>query len=264
MKDQASVYREMTTHFRVQSGIDIQEGTVMDLYTLSISDSLEKAYKEIENNRNPHIFSRLRGQELDDTGWFLNMPRRENEEDMTYLYRQMNWLQDKQRTNLTAINNALLNMEHASDALFIPRTNGSGTGTVYIIPINYTDAQKELAINEAKQRLYDVASPTAYIEYVVPRALNVVLHAYMDAGSADAALLQSAITEKIREYIHAIAPGDKLQVGAINRIGVNEPSVAYFNIMQTLIDGIVTPLIEIEQEVHTKLFLGKIIWNIEE
>ena len=263
MKTKEEVYEAIKNDFLTRSKIDIQEGTAMDFYNLSVSDGIEKAYETIEANRNPHIFTRLTGQELDSNGWFLNMPRRTGEDDATYLYRQMNWVADKQRSNQASIENALLTLTHASDARFIPRTNGSGTGTVYLIPTEYTEAQKALAITEAQTRLRETISPTAHIDFVIPRELNVKLVVYMDPGTADTEPLKDTLTEKIRDYVNAIAPRQAMELGAINRIGINEPGIQYFNVVQCFVDNDIITGISIEQQIHTKLFLDEIIWTIE-
>lgn len=263
MKNKDQVYQDIRQDFLLRTGIGIQEGTAIDFYTLAVSAGLEDAYNTIEENRNPHIFTRLKGKELDDTGWFFNMPRRAGENDATYLYRLMNWVAAKEKSNQTAVDDALLNLEHSSNAYFVPKTNGCGTATIYIIPNNYTEEQKSSAILEVVDRIHDVLTPTSHIDFVIPEPIEVKLHVYLDASNADYDLLRQSITNKVRDYISAIPPQEFLSLGDINRIGMREPGVKYFNVMRIMLEDLVVPKIQIRQDVHTKLFLEEIIWSIE-
>lgn len=263
LKNREEIYQDLKNDFYHKTEIDIRPGTAIDLYNLAVSGGIEETYEEIEANRNPHIFSRLRGEELDDTGWMLNLPREENEDDQTYLYRITNWILSSQRSNTTAINSALLNLEHSSNARFVPLTNGSGTGTIYIIPNDYSDEQKELAIKEAREKIKDFSSPFSYIDYVIPRPIRATLHVYMDAGTNDPVSIINILEEKIKEYINNIPPEEKMNKGDINRIGIREPGVQYFNVMQWALEGQVMANISIAQQIHTKLFLDEILWTVE-
>lgn len=69
----------------------------------AVSDMLHTVYKVIEDNKKPYLFTKQTGDELDDTGYFLNCARLENESDSNYLYRLSNWVQRNAACNRTAI-----------------------------------------------------------------------------------------------------------------------------------------------------------------
>ena len=64
-------------------------------------------------------------------------------------------------------------------------------------------------------------------------------------------------------YINAIAPKDKLLLGSINKIGVNEPGVDYFSIVSWSLNGISQAGTEVIQGIDSKMILDRIEW-IEE
>ena len=62
----------------------IAPGSVIDLYNTATSKVYEDLYLEIENNKTPHIWSNLEGEKLDDTGIWVNLPRKDGENDNNY------------------------------------------------------------------------------------------------------------------------------------------------------------------------------------
>ncbi|PTY92873.1 hypothetical protein [Heyndrickxia sporothermodurans] len=261
MKSSETIHSDIKGRFEKMTSKTLQEGSVIDFYTVATSEAMEGAYQEIENSKNPHIYSNLTGQALDDTGFFVNLPRNPGEDDQQYLYRLMNWNISAEASNTTAINDALLNLEFASNAEFIPLTNGGGTGTVFIIPRNYEQETIESAIGEVEIRLSGVVSPSLYIEYIVPEVRAVKIHAYMQSGDGDVNQIQANIHESIKNYVNSIPPRDYLLVGQLNRIGINEPSVDYFSVLQVFIDGQEVKDIEILQNIESKFILDEIIWS---
>ncbi len=90
--------------------------------------------KEIEKNKNPHIFTKLEGSDIDSMGILVGCARRANEDDRTYLYRMINWNTANQTANATAIEAALTTLDYSSNVTYVPYTHGVGTATAYIIP----------------------------------------------------------------------------------------------------------------------------------
>lgn len=261
MKSSETIHSDIKSRFEGITNKRMQEGSVIDFYTVATSEAMEEAYQEIENSKNPHIYSNLSGQSLDDTGFFVNLPRKPGEDDQSYLYRLMNWNISAEASNTTAINDALLNLEFASNAEFIPLTNGGGTGTVFIIPKNYEQATVQSAILEVESRLKGVASPSLYVEYIVPEIRAVKLHAYMQTEDGDVNQIRANIEEAIKSYVNSIPPRNFLLVGQLNRIGINEPGADYFNILQVFIDDKEVKDIEILQNIESKFILDEIIWS---
>ena len=259
MKTIEEIYKSIKENYFNRTKLEIAEGSVIDNYVNSVSSALEEAYTEIEDNKNPHLFTKLSGSDIDSMGMLVGCARRPDEDDKTYLYRMINWNTSNQASNTTAVETALTSMTYASNVTYVPLTQGVGTATAYIIPKKLEDS--DLAIAETKERLQDVVSIGTYIDYVVPTLLPVRLVAYISAAR-DLDNVKSNITSKIEEYINSIAPGDKLEMGAINKIGVNEANVKYFSLSQVYINNEEYQEISAIQKLEEKFLFDEIIWNV--
>lgn len=235
----------------------------MALFFEAVSSAIHRVYIEIEERRNPHIFSKLSGKDLDDTGWFFNMPRQEAEGDASYLERLMGWTYSMQRSNETAIQNALQNLSYSSFAKLIPLTHGAGTGTIYVIPKKYEKETINNAFSEIRERMEDQLSKGYYLDYVVPHPEPVVLTVRADFGTSDQQFATEQMTTKIREYINSLAPYEVLELGRINEIGVNYPGVRYFQVIGLSINGKSVGHIRLQQKLQTKMLLDQIAWVTE-
>lgn len=264
MKEFDLIYEAIKKRFTFHTGKSFADDSAMDFYAVAIADVLEEVYSDIESMKNPHLYSKLKDGSLDDLGFFMNIPREVGESDYQYLYRLMNWRYTAEASNLTAINNALLNTVHSSDAEYIPQTNGSGTASVYIIPKDYSIEKTSAAIEEATLLVGPVVSPAVHVEYVIPAPQPVLLHVGMKVAlTADVETVKRSLTEKIRQYTNSVPPNAFLKVGAINRIGVNEEEVEYFNILQIFISGKEKDTLDIFQGLDYKFLLDEIVWSIE-
>lgn len=259
MKQVNDIYNSIKSSFALRTKLDIAEGSVIDNFINSVSVGINEAYNEIEEAKNPHIFTKLKGSNIDSMGMLVGCARRPDEDDQTYLYRMVNWNASNQCANKTAIEAALTSMTYASNVTYIPLTQGVGTATAYVIPKSLE--LKEKAIAEAKERLADVISSGSYVDYVVPKMLPVRFVIYMSAAR-DANTIKSNIESKVKEYVNNIAPGDKLELGQINKIGVNEPNVNYFSISQMYIDNKEYQEISAIQKLEEKFLFDEIIWNM--
>lgn len=261
MKTLEDIYKSIKSSFYKRTKLEIAEGSVIDSYTNSVSAGIEEVYKEIENNKNPHIFTKLKGSNIDSMGMLVGCARRPNEDDRTYLYRMINWNTSNQASNSTAINTALTTLEFSSNVTYVPYTQGVGTATAYIIPKSLDDKTKELAINEVKDRLSNVVSKGSYVEYKIPDMKPIRLVVYISIDK-DVDNVKNNITKKIQNYINNIAPGNKLEVGEINKIGINEPNVSYFSVSQIYIDEQEYQDIVAMQKLEEKFLFNEIVWNM--
>lgn len=261
MKNIEEIYESIKNKFYKKTKLDIAKGSVLDSFILASSNGLEDAYKEIEKNKNPYLFTNLKGSDIDSVGMLVGCTRRENESDNNYLYRMLSWNTSNQASNSTAINAALQDLEFSSNATHIPLTYGVGTATVYIIPKKLDNKTISLAINEVKNRLEKVESITSYIEYVVPKMLPVDISCYISILKDEVNVKQN-IESKIEKYINNIAPGDKMEIGQLNKIGINENNVSYFSISTIIINGKELDDISIIQKLEEKLLFNKINWNM--
>lgn len=261
MKDLQQIYNSVKNKFYDRTKLDISEGSVIDNYTLATSSAIEEAYVEIEKNKNPHIFTNLRDRDIDSMGILVGCTRSTNEDDTSFLYRMINWNTSNQASNLTAIEIATMNMQYVSNVTYIPYTHGVATATAYIIPKKTDEEIEDLAIIETKERLQKIISPGSYVEYRIPKMLPVNIVNYIKINN-DEQNVKENITKKIQTYINSLAPGSILEIGELNKIGVNEPNVEYFSISQIYIDNKEIQNIEILQKLEEKFLFNDIIWNM--
>lgn len=262
MKNLQEIYTNIKNKFFKDTGIDVERGTAIDYFILASSEMLEDAYKEIDNNKTPHIYSSLKGSKIDDAAILCGLTRQENESDNSFLYRLINWNTSNKASNMTAIETALINLKFCSHVTYVPHTFGCGTATAYIIPKSMDEEGRELAINETKTVLKDVTSPSTYIEYIIPEIIEVELVCLIKADATDKKEIKKNISDKIIKYVNSIAPGDYLEVGEINKIGISEPNIQYFNVGHLIINKKETGDVSIIQKVESKLITSteKIKW----
>lgn len=261
MRTSSQIKADIISDFEGRVSDEIQDGSAIDIYTSALSSEYERIYEEIDANKTPHIWSSLEGWRLDDMGIGLNLPRRTGEPDTTYRYRLMNWTLSNEASNTIAIQNALLNMTYASDVDYQPYTKGSGTGTCYVIPKEYTQEVITAALEETAERLANIADPSLYIEYIVPTMKSVVFQCYISVSdSVDIDYVKANIESKARDYVNAVPPREWMSAGEVNKIGVNEEGVEYFNVLSLLIDNVESTDFKILQGIDTKLIYDEIVW----
>lgn len=261
MKNLNDIYTSIINRFKKKTNLDIAKGSVIDCYMVSTSAAIEDAYKEIENNKNPHIFTKLSGSDIDSMGMLVGCARLPKESDENYKYRMINWNTANQASNSTAIEAALQTMEYASNVTYVPFTQGVGTGTAFIIPKKLDQEGIDEAINETKNRLKNVVSKSSYIDYVVPKMLPIEVIVYLSVIK-DEANVKTNISKKVEEYVNNIAPGDFFEIGIINKIGVNEPNVNYFSTSTVIVNNKEMQDVKMVQKLEEKLLFNKITWNM--
>lgn len=260
MRTAIEISNDIKSNFEKRIQDTVAPGTVIDFYNAAVGEVVEKAYEEIEKNKNPHIWSNLKGAELDSMGTMLNIPRVPNESDTTYKYRILNWIPKNEASNTTAITDALLTPTYASNIEYRPYTKGSGTGTCYVIPKDYSSEMIEKALQEAAEKIKKVASPSLHVEYIIPTIKGIKLQIYMSSSTGDITAMRNNITSKIKEYINTIPPKEYLKVGDINKIGVNESNVEYFSVLSLMVNGVPIDGIQLLQEIDSKFLFDEIIW----
>ena len=235
------------------------------MFMASISEEIEEAHQVIENNKKPYLFTSQTGNELDSTGYFVSCPRYVNESDMNYLSRLINWNANNASCNATSIDNVCKGLEYSNAANYVAYTNGIGTATIYLIPLSYNEEDIELCLKEAQEKVSVVINPSSRVEFKVPKPRYVKLVAYLDMTDGyDESVVKSDILNNIKNYINGIAPGDKMYLGQINRLGLAPKEVEYFNVVQIYIDGEEATDFEILQTIEAKFIFDEIIWwNVE-
>ena len=257
------VYSNLINNFYSKTNIDIQKGTVIDNFMLAISDMIQSAYDEIENNKTPYKYTDIKGENLDSIALFFGMSRKANESDKNFLYRITKWNTSNKASNLDAIETALMNLTYSSNVTYMPYAYGCGTAAAYIIPRQLTDEYKELAIAEVKSVLQKVTSPSTYINYVIPEILPVKIIIIYKSSYEEINSIVNEVNEKIIEYINAIPTGEYLEVGYINKLGINNNYINYFNVVSLTIDGEEIGSVSALQKVESKFLIDEsnIVWQ---
>ncbi len=261
-RNSETIHDDIKKRFEARMNESFEDNSVIDLFTMAISDEFSNVYEEIENNKTPHVWTSLQGKELDKAGSGLNCPREPGESDVSYKYRIMNWNLSNEAGNDTAIKAALLNMKWASNADYIPFTEGCGTATCYVLPKHYTREYIENALKEASDIIAKKGNSSAYVRYVVPRIIGVRLQVVLQAQEgADVDLLKGRIEEKVADYINSIPPKQYLEVGEIDRLAYSEDEVLSFSLVGVSIDDDYTTQKSILQGIDTKMLFDSIDWE---
>lgn len=263
MKEAAEIHTSLIRRLEENLRDTVKEGSMLDMFAYSVAQEDEGLYQAIEDAKNPHLFTNTWGEDLDSLGFWVNLPRMENEDDNTYKFRLKDWVFAAEASNTTAISNALLEPEYASNIDYVPMTHGCGTGTCYVIPKTYEDDVIIAALEEAAARIKTVVSPSLYVEYIVPKIRAVRLQCFLATEGVDPAQVQAEIAAKIKEYINGIAPGDFLKVGTLLRLGLAVTGTEYFNVVTMLIDEEPATELEVVQELETKFLFDEISWSGE-
>ena len=263
MKTKNEIHSSLNNKLATNLRDTIKNGSMLDIYSYTISDEMEEMYEEIEDAKNPHLFTNIDGDDLDDLGQWTNLVRLDGEDDATYKYRLKDWVYSAEASNTRAISNSLLTPIYASNIDYVPNTHGCGTGTCYIVPSAYEDDIIQNALIEAKERIQDIVSPGLYVEYIIPSIRTVRLNCFLQTANADTALVKANIQEKVKDYINSIPPREFLKIGEIVRIGLNVTGVEYFNVMTAWVNEEVLSDLQLVQELETKFLFDEIIWSGE-
>ena len=265
IKSFEEIYQNIKNKFFELTGVDVAPRSIIDMIMKAIADSMETIYKTIEKNKRPYWFTKQTGEELDDTGYFLDCPRQEDESDENYLYRLSNWIQRNASSNRQAIEDTGKVLLYSSAASYIPYTHGIGTATIYLIPLEYTDTGKDIALREAEQKFGKVISPSSIVYYEIAEPSLIKLVVYLDIKKDyDIEAIKYQIRQSVESYVNGIAPGEKLRLGEINKLGLSVDGVEYFNVVQMYNNEEEITNFELLQTLVAKFLLDEIIyWNVE-
>ena len=261
IKTLLEIYKELKETFYKKTNIDIGRGTVIDMFFSAIADQFSTIYQTIEDNRKPYLFTEQTGDELDSTGYFVSLPRVDGESDENYKYRLMNWNLRHASCNSTAINDKCKELEFSTAANYVQYTKGVGTATIYLTPLSYDEDDIRLAIDEATDKVSTVINPSSRVEFRVPTPVDVKFVAYLKIKTdGDQYIIKQEVSDKVKDYVNSIAPGDYLELGDINEIGLAVDSVEYFNIVQVYLDDEESTDFEILQTIKARFVYNQIIW----
>lgn len=257
MKTLDEIYISIRDKFFKKTNIDVERGTAIDYFLLGASEMIKETYDEIDDSRTPHIYTGLRGNKLDEAGILCGIYREQDEDDTSFMFRMINWNTANKAANYTSIESALINLEYSSNATYRPLAFGCSTAAIYVIPKEMTDDYKELAINEVKEKLRDIVSPSTYVEYIVPTIRQIKITCLIKTKASDINNIKSIIENKIIEYVNGIAPGDSLEMGNIIRLIEEDTNILYFNVGHLEVDGSPTSSVSILQKIESKLLISR-------
>lgn len=265
IKSFLEIYNSLKQNFLDRTTVDVAPRSVIDMFFKSIADALHQIYNVIEENKKPYLFTNQKGDELDATGYFLQCPREEEESDSNYLYRLSNWTQRNAACNQQAILDKCKELNFSSSQNYVPYTKGVGTATIYVIPLDYTEAAIARALTEAQEKISPIVSPSSIIDFKVPEPKFIKIVAYLDVKTdSDKENIKRQIQNQIKEYINGIAPGTSLYLGEINNIGLDTEYVEYFNVVQIFANDEEITDFEILQTITAKFLFEQIIyWEVE-
>lgn len=261
IKSLTTIHKSIRDFFEDKIKDRIEQGSILDLFMISTASEIEAAYEYIEENKYPYIYTSLTGQNIDRMAKMCGFERRPNESDQNLLFRLINWSFINAKGNIIAIEAALLDMQHSSNITYFPRAYGAGTAICYVIPLEYTEHTIELALEEAKDRLKNVVSPSLYIEYVVPNLKAITISINVDNVDSNLVDIQKNIESKFAYYINSIPPHETLDVGYLERIGYEEPGVNYFSVTGVFVDGVPVSNVSITQDLTSKFIFDEIRWH---
>lgn len=257
----AIIYERLKNKVQSLLGVSVTKYSFIDQLLYACSDSLNEAYTEIEKNKTPHIYTSLSGERIDGLGVLVGCYRYENESDKSYLARVMAHHKTHAASNATAIEMMLAELKYSSHASYTPFTQGTGTATIHFIPVFYDDATIEKAIGEIKARLKQVVSPDSYIKVQVAIPISVKIFAYAQLDGQNE-FITTQLQEKIKKYVNGIPIGNTLSYGMINRIGLSETGVSYFNTIGIYLDEKKMEDLEMMQTIQNKFLFDQ--FTIEE
>ena len=63
IKSFGEIYESIKSKFYKKTKLDIEKGSVIDMFTSSIAEEIEDAHKVIEDNKKPYLFTEQSGKE---------------------------------------------------------------------------------------------------------------------------------------------------------------------------------------------------------
>ena len=72
MRTFSEIYNNIVSSFKKRTNLDITKGTVLDSYLLATTEGLAAAHQEIEDSKNPHIYTNLKGKNIDKMALLIN------------------------------------------------------------------------------------------------------------------------------------------------------------------------------------------------
>ena len=95
---------------------------------------------------------------------------------------------------------------------------------------------------------------------MTPELRAVTLSISISNSDSNLADIKRNLEIKLAEYINAIPPKESLDIGYINKLGINETGVSYFNVSGLFVDGVSVTNLKVLQDIKSKMLLDTIQW----
>ena len=95
---------------------------------------------------------------------------------------------------------------------------------------------------------------------MTPALKAVTLSITLSNDNSNLADIKKNLEQRIAEYINAIPPDSYLDIGVINKMGINETGVSYFNVTGLFVDGVSVTALKSLQDIKSKMILDTIQW----
>ena len=87
MRETAEIHESLIGRLEENLKNEVKPGSMLDMFAYSYAQESEAMYQEIEDNKNPYLFTNTWGEDLDALGYWVNLTRQDGEDDNTYKYR---------------------------------------------------------------------------------------------------------------------------------------------------------------------------------
>lgn len=178
-----------------------------------VNEHLAQFYQTLDFNLAMAFVSKAQGYFLDLLGELLNCQRRPDESDDNYRYRITHQVEVVAGCNLTALRLELLSLSGVRDVIFHPYTLGTGSFSVYPVPVEAGPVSDVLL--EEVQRVLDEKEAYGVRGISVQptmRPVDIKVHLIFDNGATNINYAVQSARRAVWDYIANLEPGGTLVI----------------------------------------------------
>jgi hypothetical protein len=189
--------------------------------TATMAANLDQAY-----------VSKANGANLDALGLLVGVPRRSSEIDQNYRVRITQSATSRDVSTLSSLLSALLTLSNVRNVIVRPFTQGPGSLSFYLIPIQAPITQD--TITAAQVALGSLVAGGCTTSVLVPttKYLNLVAITSIDTATANPNGSRSLVSQTVSKYIANLSMGTPFIVAEATAAAINaDPSILDFNLI---------------------------------
>jgi uncharacterized phage protein gp47/JayE len=187
---------------------------LLAVFNNQLASDSDGLYKTLSTAHAQSFLSTADGGSLDLIGELLACAREVNEPDGDYRYRISKQTLTLASANATAIRLAALSVEGVKDVIMKPYTHGTGSGSLYVITDN--PSQAALVLGQVQNAVEDVMAYGVRISTFSPLTLPVEIYARLifdkKASDLDQRLVRNQATQALKDYVNSRGPGESLVI----------------------------------------------------